>query len=138
MTMAPMVLDWDEPSVAVKNAFTQFAPDGFATIVMDMHGTGGKPPKPHVWKGMPVLELFNHTCNYSSVEQSVASMHSVIGQEKSNESAFYFFRIVWVGPSVVLDVVDAYQATYPDQAIEVLDPYTFFAKAKRYYADKGS
>ena len=138
MTMAPMVLDWDEPTAAVKDAFTQFAPDGFATIVIDFHNEGGKPPKPHVWKGMPVLELLNHTCNYSSIEQTVASMQSVIGQGKPDEPAFYFFRIVWVGPSVVLDVVDAYKATHPDQAIEVLDPYTFFAKAKKYYAREGS
>ena len=28
----------------VKDAFVQFAPDGFATIVMDLHGTGGSIP----------------------------------------------------------------------------------------------
>ena len=42
MTIAPMVLDWDEPTSDVKDAFAQFAPDGFATIVMDLHGKGGK------------------------------------------------------------------------------------------------
>ena len=35
MTIAPMVLDWDQPSPEVKDAFRQFSPDGFATIVMD-------------------------------------------------------------------------------------------------------
>ena len=57
MDIAPMVLDWDEPSSEVKDAFLEFAPGGLATIVMDLHGTGGKLPAPHVWKGMPVLEL---------------------------------------------------------------------------------
>ncbi len=134
MTMAPMVLDWDEPTAAVKDAFTEFAPDGFATIVIDFHYEGGKAPKPHVWKGMPVLKLLNHTCNYSSVEDSVALMHLALGRAKPGEPGFYFFRIVWVGPSVVIDIVDSYRATYPGQEIEVLDPYTFFANAKSYYA----
>src|SRR5437763_12384351 len=35
MTIAPMVLDQDEPSPPVKDAFAQFAPDGLATIVQD-------------------------------------------------------------------------------------------------------
>ena len=133
MTMAPMVLDWDEPSAAVKDAFTQFAPDGFATIVIDFHEKGGRPPAPHVWKGMPVLELLNHTCNYSGIEQAVAAMHSCIHHRKPDEPGFYFFRVVWVGPSVVLDIVDAYRSAYPEQAIAVLDPYTFFGKAESYY-----
>ena len=51
MTMAPMVLDWDEPSSGVKDAFCQFAPGGLATIVMDLHGTGGKPPAPRSGRG---------------------------------------------------------------------------------------
>ena len=42
MTMAPMVLDQDQPSPDVKDAFRQFAPDGFATIVQDLHGRGGR------------------------------------------------------------------------------------------------
>ena len=37
MTIAPMVLDWDQPSPEVKDAFRKFSPDGFATIVMDLH-----------------------------------------------------------------------------------------------------
>jgi hypothetical protein len=70
MTIAPMVLDWDEPSAEVKDAFARFSPDGFATIVMDLHQTGGQGPKPHLWKGMPVTNLINSTCNYSSPEQT--------------------------------------------------------------------
>ena len=41
MTIAPMVLDRDQPSPEVKDAFQQFAPDGFATIVADVHGGRG-------------------------------------------------------------------------------------------------
>lgn len=45
MSLAPMVLDWDAPTPAVKDAFRVFAPDGYATIVDDMHRQGGKPPR---------------------------------------------------------------------------------------------
>ena len=51
MTIAPMVLDWDEPSARVKDAFREFAPDGLATIVMDLHGKGGKAPGRTYGKG---------------------------------------------------------------------------------------
>ena len=44
LTLSPMVLDWDEPTSDVKDAFTEFSPDGFATIVLDLHNTGGKAP----------------------------------------------------------------------------------------------
>ncbi|HTL30840.1 MAG TPA: GxGYxYP domain-containing protein, partial [Tepidisphaeraceae bacterium] len=57
MTIAPMVLDQDQPSPGVKDAFAQFAPEGMACFVDDQHGRGGKFPPPHVWKGMPVIEL---------------------------------------------------------------------------------
>ncbi|MGV8096231.1 MAG: GxGYxYP domain-containing protein [Mangrovibacterium sp.] len=42
ITISPMVLDWDEPSELVKDAFSQFSPDGFATIVYDFHNQKGK------------------------------------------------------------------------------------------------
>ena len=45
MTMAPMVLDQDQPSPDVKDAFQQFAPDGYATIVANVSGARGNFPK---------------------------------------------------------------------------------------------
>ena len=78
MTMAPMVLDQDQPSPDVKDAFQQFSPDGFATIVEDMHGRGGRPPEPQVWKGMPIIELLNDTCNSKDSGQIAAIMANAI------------------------------------------------------------
>jgi hypothetical protein len=138
MSIAPMVLDWDEPTDAVKDAFLQFAPDGFATIVIDFHEQGGKPPKTHLWKGMPVTELLNHTCNYESIEQSVKMMEMAIGDPKAGEPGFHFFRIVWVSPSTVKSIVQAYREKHPDQNVEVLDPYNFFAKLEKSLAGPGS
>ncbi|MBO4548353.1 MAG: hypothetical protein J5758_03975, partial [Abditibacteriota bacterium] len=69
MTLSPMVLDWDQPSGAVKDAFASFSPEGFATIVMDMHQEGGMSPEDHCWKGMPVTTLENDLCNFESTEK---------------------------------------------------------------------
>ena len=74
MSIAPMVLDQDQPTADVKDAFAQFAPDGFATIVDDMHHTGGHLPAPQVWKGMPVMELINETCNSGEKPEEIAEL----------------------------------------------------------------
>jgi hypothetical protein len=132
MTMAPMVLDWDQPTADVKDAFRQFAPDGFATIVMDMHGNGGKVPEPHVWKGMPVLELINDACNFPGPEKTASIMSQAITARGSKAPGFYFFRIVWTNPTSIVDTLNALRRTRPDLNLEVLDPHTFFALFKEF------
>jgi hypothetical protein len=135
-TMAPMVLDWDEPTPAVKDAFTQFAPDGFATIVMDLHNTGGKNPEPHVWKGMPVTELHNNICNYAGADTAADGILSALSGDKPGEPAFHFFRVVWVGPQAIIDTVEALREKQPGLDFEVVDPFTFFRLFKEHY-EKG-
>ena len=127
MDIAPMVLDWDEPSPAVKDAFRQFAPAGLATIVMDLHGNGGKLPAPHVWKGMPVLELINDTCNFASATQTAAAISHAIKARGNQTPGFYFCRIVWVNPAQISDTLAALRQQRPDLNFEVLDPHTFLA-----------
>ncbi len=78
MKIAPMVLDQDQPSPDVKDAFQQFSPDGFATIVEDHHGRGGRLPDRQIWKGMPILELLNDTCNTKDSGQIAAIMANAI------------------------------------------------------------
>ena len=133
MTIAPMVLDWDQPADAVKDAFTRFAPDGFATIVMDLHGTGGTVPKPHVWKGMPVTELLNDTCNFSSPQQTADAMYRAIEKRGNMMPGFYFFRIVWTPPSSVIESLEVLRNGHPEVPFEVVDPYTFFRLFKEVY-----
>ena len=133
MTIAPMVLDWDQPTDAVKDAFTQFSPDGFATIVMDLHGTGGTVPKPHVWKGMAVTELLNDTCNFASPQQTADAMFHVIEKRGNTKPGFYFFRIVWTPPSSVIESLDVLRKEHPEIVFEVVDPYTFFRLFKEVY-----
>ena len=133
MTLSPMVLDWDEPSAMVKDAFTRFSPDGLATIVLDWHNTGGKPPEPHVWKGMPVMELINSACNFSSIEQTANAMSDSMPATPEGKSAFHFFRIVWTSPGQVIDSIELLKKKRPELNIEVPDPYNFFKMFKEYY-----
>jgi hypothetical protein len=133
MTIAPMVLDWDQPSPAVKDAFQQFAPDGYATIVDDMHRTGGKLPDPHVWKGMPVIELMNDTCNFANPTQGAAAMSSAIKNRGDKQPGFHLFRFVWTNPSNIIATLDTLRQQRPELNIEVLDPHTFFAAFKKFH-----
>jgi len=126
MTIAPMVLDWDEPTARVKDAFTKFAPDGFATIVMDLHGTGGKSPESHVWEGMPVTNLINNACNFDSPEQAAAILGACLQGQPAGSPGFYLFRVVWTGPTQIIDTVGRVREARPDLDLEVVDPYTFF------------
>jgi len=121
-----MVLDWDAPTDAVKDAFAQFAPDGYATIVMDLHNTGGALPEPHVWKGMPVLELINNTCNFANPKQTADAVFGAILERGNKTPGFYFFRIVWTPPASILESLDVFRREHPEIPIEVVDPYNFF------------
>jgi hypothetical protein len=132
MDIAPMVLNWDQPSADVKDAFRQFAPNGFATIILDYHGNGGRPPEPQVWKGMPVMELLNDTCNFSSAEQTADAMAQAIKARGAREPGFYFFRVVWINPGQAGDSIAALRRKCPQLNIEVLDPHTFFALFKEH------
>lgn len=132
MTIAPMVLDWDAPTAAVKDAFAQFAPDGYATIVMDLHGKGGRLPDPQVWKGMPITELINDACNFAGVEQTADILSHAITARGSKAPSFHFFRIVWTNPSDVAKTIEALERKRPDLDIEALDPYTFFRLLKQH------
>jgi len=105
MTIAPMVLDQDQPSPDVKDAFQQFAPDGFATIVDDLHRRGGRLPERQVWKGMPILELLNDTCNSKTGGEIAAVMSNAIKSRGNVVPGFYFFRIVWVSPAAIADAL---------------------------------
>ncbi len=135
MTLSPMVLDWDEPSADVKDAFSTFSRDGFATIVMDLHNTGGKSPEPQVWKDMPVMELLNSTCNFSSVDQESDAMSASIPSVSAGKTAFFFFRIVWTKPKQVIETIDLLRKKRPELDIEVVDPYNFFRMYKEYYSN---
>jgi len=132
MTMAPMVLDWDQPSPEVKDAFRQFAPDGLATIVMDLHGKGGKLPEPQVWKGMPVIELINNTCNFAGQDRTAEIIAEAVQERGGKVPGFYFFRIVWVNPTDIVNTLAALHRKHPELSFEVLPPQTFFALFKQF------
>ncbi|MBI2498031.1 MAG: hypothetical protein HYV75_09035 [Opitutae bacterium] len=129
LTIAPMVIDWSEPSPAVKDAFRQFAPDGFGAMVWDMRTNSGEPVKPHVWKGMPVLQLRNEANEFPGAEATADIIANTLAAD-GKEPGFYFFRIVWTGPTQMLDMLAILRRKHPELDFEVLDPNSFFALAR--------
>jgi len=132
MTLAPMVLDWSAPSAAVKDAYQQFAPDGYGAMIWDMHTNTGQGPAPHVWKGMPVLELMNDANEFPGPEKTADIVAEAIALRGGKVPGFYFFRIVWANPTDLVKMLDALRAKHPTLDFEVLDPNTFFALARQH------
>jgi hypothetical protein len=127
MTIAPMVLDQNEPSADVKDAFAQFAPDGMAVFVDDMHHAGGKPPAAQVWKGMPVIEMLNDACNAGGKAQETAEIFARrIRGNGDRRPGFYLFRCVWVNPTNMVDAMEVLRKKHPELDVEVVDGGTFF------------
>jgi hypothetical protein len=134
MSIAPMVLDRDQPSADVKDAFRQFAPDGYATIVANVWGGRGTFPEPQVWKGMPVLELFNDTCNSKESGEIAEVVANVVKARGNKVPGFYLFRIVWLNPATITDAVAALRARHPEIKFEVVGPAAFFGLFKQSHA----
>ncbi len=130
MTISGMVLDWDQPRGDVKDAFAKFSPDGYATIVMDLHGGPGKAPQPQVWKGMPIVNLLGADPN--SPQYTANEIHRAVKTRRNDEPGFYDFRCVWVSPSQVKASIDLFAQQHPHEAFEVVDIYTFFDLFKQY------
>jgi hypothetical protein len=126
MTMAPMVLDQDQPSPAVKDAFQQFAPDGFAMILADVSGARGYYPPPQVWHGMPLMELLNDTCNSKQSGEVAGIIANVIHGRGAAQPGFYFFRTDWISPAVVKEAMSLLTAQHPELKCELLPARTFF------------
>ena len=134
ISLSPMVLDQNQPSEAVKNAFMEFSPDGLATIVMNYHG-GGSAPVNHVWNGtMPVFNLNNSVCGMGNQpEELAAGISKVIPKSSGTTPRYYMFRVIWVGPGKIINAVNQLRTLRPDLDIEVLDPYNFFHYFKTTY-----
>ncbi|MCB1104103.1 MAG: hypothetical protein H7A44_02515 [Opitutaceae bacterium] len=130
-SIAAMVLDWDQPTPAVKDAFREFAPDGFATIVMDLHDSGGKLPDPQVWKGMPVLELVNNAGAPDPPALIASHMAEALRQRGPQKPGFYFFRLVWISPRDAVAALDELRKQAPDIDFTVVDLPTLLALFKQ-------
>jgi len=136
MTLSPMVLDWKEPTSEIKDSFVQFSPDGFATIVMDLHNTGGTEPEDHNWKGMPITTLINDACNFHSVQETAQILSNRIKANNGRKPGHYFFRIVWTDPKDVIASIDLLKKMRPELDIEIIDAYNFFSLCKELFSEQ--
>ncbi len=140
MTIAPMVIDFDEPIPAAKDAFAQFAPDGMGSVVCDTHGGGGMPPAPHVWNGMPVMEMINDaSASYGpgfvfiGAEKLAKIMSDTITSRGNKQPGFYMYRITWITPEDMADTMKALRAMRADLNLELLDPGAFMKLFKEHH-----
>ena len=131
MSIAPMVLDQHQPSPDIKDAFQQFAPDGYATIVNTVLGGRADYPPPQVWKGMPIIELLNDTCNTKQPGEMAGIMGNVILSRGAAQPGFYFFRTDWVSPSTVIDAMNLLRSQHPELHCEIVGPREFFSLYKQ-------
>jgi len=145
MTIAPMVIDFDQPTGAVKTAFQQFAPDGLGSVVNDSHNNGGRSPGPHVWKGMPVMEMINDASasygdefKFIGADKLAAIMSQSITARGDKQPGFYMYRITWITPGQMSDTMDALRVMRPDLNIELLDPATFMNLFRKQYDKKAA
>ncbi len=136
MTMSPMVLDWDKPTSAVKDAYSQFSPDGYATIVSDYHNNNGitVPIEPEVWNGMPVTNLVSVLGQITDIDAAADALSDAMTQQPSGTTSFYLFRMIWSWPNQVADVINTLKNDRTDLDIKVVDPYNFFKLFKDVYA----
>lgn len=131
LTIAPMVLDWVAPDAAIKDAFAAFSPDGYGAMVWDMHTNSGRGPDPHVWRGMPVLNLLNHANEFPGPKKTAEIIAEAIAQQAGGLPGFYFFRIVWTSPTQILDMLEELRRQQPALNFEVIDVHTFYALARQ-------
>ena len=125
MSIAAMVVDWDQPTSAVKDAFVQFSPDGYAACVANFHRAPCQPPTPQVWKGMPVMSQLGYP-DSDNAKASADAIAAMVKGRPAGTPGFYFMRAVWLPPSKIVGVMDALRRDHPDVDFEVVDPYTLF------------
>jgi hypothetical protein len=81
---------------------------------------------------MPVTNLINSTCNYSNPQQTADAMYASLKHKPVDAPGFFFFRIVWVGPSQVIQSMEALREKHPELEVQLVDPYSFFRLFKRH------
>ena len=140
ITIAPMVIDFDQPTPAAKDVYSEFASDGMACVIDDTHSGLGKPPAPQVWKGMPVMEMINDASasiedgKFIGADRLSAIMEETIVKRGNKEPGFYFYRITWVTPRDIIATMTALRARVPELDIELLDPHSFLSLFKQAYS----
>ncbi len=131
MSVSPMVLDWEEPTALSKDHFAKFSPDGYSTIIMDMHGNGGKDPEAHLWGDMAVDAMYNGACNWAGVEQTSRDFAKALKDLQPGEPTFRMIRMVWITPEQANAALEGARALRPDLDIVPVDPFNYFRLLKK-------
>lgn len=133
MTIAPMVTDTDQPSTEVKNAFAQFATEGYGALVWDPnhHSSMASLVTPRVWNGMMVFNVVNDICSFqnASASELAAGMSATMQKPEYASQKFFCFRLAFVKPTEVAGAIPILKQQYPN--VELVDMHTFLALHKK-------
>lgn len=127
LSIAPMILDRDRLSDQSLQMFTQFAPDGLATIIIP-YGSGGSQAPNLLYNETPATQMYNNFVT-NDVDAAVQALKAGVNDSRQRveySSAIALFRCVWTTPSYICEVVDAYKAAYPYENVVVVDIYNYF------------
>jgi hypothetical protein len=81
---------------------------------------------------MPILELFNDTCNSKDPDQAANAMAVAIANNGGGaKPGFFLFRHVWVSPTHVADSLASLKRAHPEWNVEVVDVRMLFALFKQ-------
>ena len=86
---------------------------------------------------MPILELFNDTCNSKDPDQAANAMAAAIANNGGGaKPGFFLFRHVWVSPTHVANSLAALEKAHPEWNVEVVEVRSLFALFKQSQASK--
>ena len=130
MTIAPMVLDWDQPSPEVKDAFRQFAARRLCDHRAGHARRRRETPRPADLERNAGYRVAQRHVQLQRPGQLASIIANAVNGRGKVLPGFYFFRTVWVGPTTIANAVRALRREHADMDFEVVGPQAFFALFK--------
>ncbi len=100
---------------------------GLCLLALAIASLWGSTGVPTLVAGSEVLAVAQVSDAPTHSDEAVIYAYTHLKDRPKDSPGFYFFRIVWVGPSDILKTLDAMRTKHPELDCQVVDPYTFFA-----------
>ena len=111
MTMAPMVLDRDQPRRRGEGRVRSIRADGLRRLSRMCLEAAAFIRSRRCGKACRFIELFNDTCNSKDPGEIADIMANVIKARGSKLPGFYFFRTTWISPTQIVAARDCWAAS---------------------------
>ena len=144
--VSPMILDVDDLTPVVKDAYLAFSPRGIGVCISKDKYKTITFVQPEIWKeSLPIINLDGAPDVFLKGEFFEKGDYKVFADWLYNEyfskldlnkPNFHYIRIVWSSPGAVIDGMKTVKEHYPQVNLEVVDPYTFFGLFKENMKEK--